>query len=373
MTTQEQLRVTVLYPANLASQRATPTRARINIQAVKQNVHLEVVEPTGNLDSPGTHPDEQNLENPNDITRVRGFLTYTRKALQRLEAFKPNVVHAITTVAALPAVLYKRRYPSIRLVFEMHGLSYFEQQELQLFKRLGLGLIDYWGARRADVIIAMSYTQRDLINRLFRTHPAKVQVLWGPVDLDVFYTKDPSPSPPFIVGYSGNDLFWQGLETVFDACRLLEPYEDIRFLLMGFPGERYAKLGLRNATFTGPLSREETPAYLNRCHVLLSPRIAHKATETQYPFKLSAYLATGRPVIATAVNDQPVVINQANCGVIVPPGNAEALAEAILGLYRMPESARLALGRNARSFAENNLSISHLTEALLRIYMGAAE
>lgn len=368
MSLQEKPRVVVIYPAELTSPRATPTRVRLNIEAVENSLNLEVIAQESKPNPPDACSFKQDKQHDRKSSMPSGFLGFTKTALRRLDEVKPDVIHAVTTVAVLPAVLYKRRHPSVRIVFEMHGLSYFEQRELQFLKRLVLGFIDFWGARRADAVIAMSYTQRELIRRLFRVNPAKIRVLWGPVDLNLFCSGDPPPSPPFIVGYCGNDLFWQGLETVYEACRLLEPYPDIRFLLMGFPGERYASLGLHNATFTGPLSREETPSYMNRCHVLLSPRIAHKATETQYPFKLSAYLATGRPVIVTSVNDQRTVVERADCGVITPPGDARALADAILHLYRMPERERLTLGRNARSFAENSFSIEHLGEALLNLY-----
>ncbi|RPF47030.1 glycosyltransferase involved in cell wall biosynthesis [Thermodesulfitimonas autotrophica] len=370
MTAREQLRVAVLYPANLASPRATPTRARINIQAIGQKVALHVIAEAGDSGSPASTTcsgDRGGDSKGREFSRL-GFFRYTRRALRQLEAIKPDVIHAITTVAALPAALYKRRHPSTRFIFEMHGLAYFEQQDLRIGKRLALGFLDYWGAKHADAIIAMSHTQRDLLQRIYRARPEKIHVLWGPVDLDLFSYKEPRPSPPFVVGYCGNDCFWQGLATIFEASRILEPHPEIHFLLMGFPKERYLGIGLPNVTFTGPISRAETPGYLSRCHVLLSPRIGHPATETQYPFKLSAYLAAGRPVVVTAVNDQPAVVRQADCGFIVPPGNARALAEAILDLYRMPESQRLFLGRNARLFAERHLSLGHLSDMLLQIY-----
>ncbi|MEW6183483.1 MAG: glycosyltransferase family 4 protein [Bacillota bacterium] len=361
------LKAVVIYPAELASPRATPTRVRLNIEAIEQNLKLEVIDRGGKNDTRDTWSLGEDKKKEQKGNAPSGFWGFTKTALRRLDEINPDAIHAVTTVAVLPAVLYKRRHPSVRVVFEMHGLSYYEQPELLLLKRLVLGFIDFWGARRADAVIAMSYTQRELIRKLYRVNPDKIRVLWGPVDLNLFYSGDPPPSRPFIIGYCGNDLFWQGLETVFEACRLLEAHPDIRFLLMGFPSERYASLGLHNATFIGPLTREETPSYMNRCHVLLSPRIAHKATETQYPFKLSAYLATGRPVIVTSVNDQPAVIEKAGCGMVIPPGDAGALANAILHLYRMTEAERLTLGRNARFFAENNFSVKHLGEELLNL------
>ena len=366
MAPEESLRVVFIFPANLGGARATPIRACVTIQAVRERFQTHALAlggdpawveilPVGQQRADGRPP------------RFR-LWRFTQEALPRLEALAPQVIHAITTVAAVPALLYKRRHPHTRLVFEMHGVTCLELREAWWHKRLFYGLLDYLGARQSDAIVAMSCTQRDFLRRWFHVEPEKIHVLWGPVDLELFRYQAPPPSPPFVVGYSGNDRFWQGFETILEACRLLQQYADIHFVLMGFPPERYLGLGLRNATFAGVLPREEVPAHLSRCHILLSPRAGGSVTETQCPFKLSAYLALGRPVIASAVSDQPMILNQADCGLVVPPGNAGALAEAILQLWRMPEIRRLELGYNARLFAERHLSLQHLADALSEIY-----
>jgi len=366
MALKKSLRVAFIFPANLGWATATSIRARVTIQAVRERFQTHVLALGGDpawVETLSVGHQRADRQPP----RFR-LWRFTQEALPRLEALAPQVIHAITTVAAVPALLYKRRHPHTRLVFEMHGVTFLELQEAWWHERLIYGLLDYLGARQSDAIVAMSYTQRDFLRRWFHVGPEKIHVLWGPVDLELFRYQDPPPSPPFIVGYSGNDRFWQGFETILETCRLLQQYVDIHFLLMGFPPERYLGLGLRNATFTGGLPREEVPAHLSRCHILLSPRAGGSVTETQYPFKLSAYLAVGRPVIASAVSDQPMILKQADCGLVVPPGNAYALAEAILQLWRMSEIRRLELGRNARLFAERHLSLEHLSDALSEIY-----
>ena len=117
--------------------------------------------------------------------------------------------------------------------------------------------------------------------------------------------------------------------------------------------------------------RDGVPGALARCHVLVSPRARFVVSDSQYPFKLSAYLAAGRPIVATAVSDQPRVIGEAGCGVIVPPGDPDALAEAVRRLVTLPAAERQELGRRARAFAEQRLSLDALADALLALYGGS--
>jgi len=77
------------------------------------------------------------------------------------------------------------------------------------------------------------------------------------------------------------------------------------------------------------------------------------------------YMGAGRAVVA-AVSEKSEAARQirlANCGIIVPPENPEALAEAVVSLRRDAELRRK-LGANARAFAE-----IHFTKAgVLRRY-----
>jgi len=360
-----------LYSSDLSADTATAIRARVTAEAVRRKMTAHVLAWGGDPSWVETlpfpvRPDVASGKRPITLRfRLRHF---TREALRRLEALKPRVIHATTPVAVAPAALYKLRHPSTRLVFEIHGIAFLETRELRLPARLTFGLLDFLGARCADAVIGMSYTQRELLRRWFRVRPEKVHVLWGPVDLAMFAYEDPQPAPPLLVGYSGNDRFWQGVHTILDAAQLLRGHDDIRFVLMGFPKERYLERNLPNVDFLGVPARDDVPKLLSRCHALLSPRVGGLVADSQYPFKLSAYLALGRPIIASIVSDQPLILKQADCGLVFPPENPQALADAVLQLREMPETRRLELGRNARGFAEQHLSLEHLTEALLRVY-----
>ena len=361
-------RVAFLYPDPENSGSST-IRARLTIQALQQVVQAHELAMVGTPDwvvSPSVEP---NIALEKDVGPMRlGLLHCSRRALKLLEEIKPQIIHSITTQAVAPALVFKRRHPETKVIFEMHALSYLELKNDLLRRRLTSGFLDYLGARRADSIVSMSHSQRELLHRWFRVRPEKVHVSWGPVDMELFHYQDPGPASPFLVGYSGGNSFWHGVETVIEAARILQHDEGVRFLIMGFPSEGYLGLGLKNITFMDTLPREEVPKHLARCHLLVAPHIGGRVTDSQYPFKLSAYLAVGRPIVASRANDQPLVLKQADCGLIVPPNDGRALAEAVLQVKSMKEEDRVKLGRSGRQFAERHLSLHKLADDMLAIY-----
>ena len=67
-------------------------------------------------------------------------------------------------------------------------------------------------------------------------------------------------------------------------------------------------------------------------------------------------LAAGRPVVATAVDGTPEIVVDGKTGILVPPGDAERLAEGICRLLREPE-LRQRLGRDGRQWV-----LAHFTQ-----------
>lgn len=80
-----------------------------------------------------------------------------------------------------------------------------------------------------------------------------------------------------------------------------------------------------------------------------------EATDLVLPSKLSGMLASGKAIIATCNKDSEIasVVNQ--CGIVVQPDDALALANAI-ELLLDNEQMRLNLGKAARIYCENNLA-----------------
>lgn len=298
-------------------------------------------------------------------------LTYTIKVLYQLIKERPLVIHSFTSIPIIAVLLYKTLFKrECKLIFEMHGVAKFECKNASLGWRLLNILFDKLALRYADKIISMSYSQKDFLINVYRVTDKKIEVLWGPVDFHLFPYREPNREERFIVGYSGNDSYYQGIDTIIKAAEILKDDNSIEFIIMGVEEEKYSNLRLRNVKFLGvaDFKKIKISEKLAECSVLLSPRISNKVTHLQYPYKLSFYLAVGRPVICTDVSDQALIIRQANCGVVVKPDAPQVLAKEILRFKTLDYKERRKMGENARKFAEGFLSVQRLGNKLEDIY-----
>lgn len=161
----------------------------------------------------------------------------------------------------------------------------------------------------------------------------------------------------FVVLHAGNLGMSQNLETVIEAAVQLRDRRDILLLFIG-GGNRQAALEaavaahrLDNVRFLPFQPRDQlrwTYASSDLCLVSLKPGLAGYIV----PSKLYPILAAGRPYVAAveAAGEVAELTARHGCGVVVPPGDAAALAGEIRRLSG--ERAQLdAMGRRARDAA----------------------
>ena len=92
--------------------------------------------------------------------------------------------------------------------------------------------------------------------------------------------------------------------------------------------------------------------------------IASLRTEAS-PIVLREAFASGRPVIATKVGDIPEIIQHRQNGLLTEPGDAKALADAILEFIRDPNLAAHC-ARNGLRYAKEHFSFDEMMKAKLR-------
>lgn len=150
--------------------------------------------------------------------------------------------------------------------------------------------------------------------------------------------------------YSGNIANKQGIEIIVDAARRLAHRDDLAFVVCG-EGPNRTRLQERAAGLTNISFHDLQPAarvgeLLALADVHLLPQIAG-AADLVLPSKLANMLFSGRPVVATALPGTGLHAEVDGCGLVTPPGDATAFAEAIATLLDNPAQAA-ELGRAAR-------------------------
>jgi len=363
------MRVALICPFNIDRVSGTPTRTRLNIKVISRFAEVSAYATGGFFSNTFVISDKPRLGR---IVPGMRLAKFSFGVLRNLFFLKPDAVHAVTTAAVLPAALYKLLHPRTRFIFEIHGLSFYEARNLSYILRLFFRVLDWIGTRLADALIVMSHTQQKFLCANFGVNPRKIFISWGPVDMSLYPYCDPPISPSFHVGYLGNDSFWQGLPLILEAAKILQSEKNIRFVLGGFDPKNYQNYGLVNTDFAGVVPRGEEPAFFSQCHVLLSTRIKGEVSDTQYPYKLSYYLAAGRPVIASDTSDQRLILEKAGCGLVFTDYTSQALVYAVRKIFRAAEFERLIMGKNAHKFAQENFSLEVFEKKIKEIYLSSA-
>lgn len=181
-----------------------------------------------------------------------------------------------------------------------------------------------------------------------------------PGDKDNDFRKSNNLQGKFIVLFAGVLGFAQDLDTVVDSGAFLKEHEDIVLLIVGegVEEERLKKkvkdLGLQNVQFHEFVSKEEYPNVVAASDACLAP-LQKSLKCPVVPSKILGYMSGGRPVITSLPldGDAPVVINSANCGICVEPGEPEKLAQAITELYG-DRSKCENFGENGRDYILEN-------------------
>ena len=85
---------------------------------------------------------------------------------------------------------------------------------------------------------------------------------------------------------------------------------------------------------------------------------------------MQAYMAAGRPILACLNGEGARIVEEAQAGISVPAEDAQALADAVLKLYRMPSEQRAVMGGNGRNYFKAHFEHDKLVEELMTLLRG---
>ena len=233
----------------------------------------------------------------------------------------------------------------------------------------------------AAAVVAVSDDVAAHVRRTVPRHP-NVHVVPNAVDPDRFRPgvepAVPRVSGAFTVGFVGTMKPWHGLPVLVEAFALLRARAPHARLLLVGDGTARADVesdllarGLTDATtITGAVAPAAVPAMLASMDVAVAP---YPALERFYfsPLKLYEYMAAGLAVVASRVGPIERVIRHGTDGLLVPPGDAAALAEALTRLATDPSLAA-GLGRAARERVAREHTWDSVARQILSLAASAA-
>ena len=303
--------------------------------------------------------------------RACNYLTYFFSAcLAGYRVHPPDIVVALTDPPIIGlAGLWTVRRARARFVFLCQDVFPEVARLLEDFQsgavNAALQRVSRFIIRRSDRIIALGETMRDRLIVTKGADPEKVSVIhnWSdcaaivPADKRNPFSLANGLAEPFVVMHSGNVGLSQNLDTLLDAVAALRGQPDIAVAIVGDGAKRAAlerrarAEGLANVRFLPYQPRGGLTQSFASADVFVVS-LTRGLAGYIVPSKLYGILAAGRPYVAAveAPSEVATITTTYDCGLLVTPGDPDALAAAILRLKGDPDLARR-LGVNARRAA----------------------
>jgi glycosyltransferase involved in cell wall biosynthesis len=288
------------------------------------------------------------------------LLAVTPKALAaawRLRRLGVEHVHAhfanqTADCAAIAAVV-----AGIPFSFTAHAYDVYSRAPRQRNETLG------WKLRHAARAFAVSDYGARLLRAAFGDGAAdRVCTAYVGIPTELFRAEPPvaGTASPIRLLAVARLCEKKGLDTLVDACArcrdrgvtvALDVFGDgpLRAALEA----RAAALGLADVVhFGGGVPQEEIARRMRACHAFVLPcRRDRDGDMDGIPTVFMEAMATGRPVVSTAISGIPELVRDGVTGLVVPPDDPAALADAIARLAADP-ALRARLGAAARALVE---------------------
>ena len=270
---------------------------------------------------------------------------YDRKSVDRirseLEKRRYDVIHLFNNKAVLHGLMASRGYPVKVVVYRGIVGNVSVLSPFSWLRYLN---------RRVDRIVCVAEAIRTyfLGLRLFawRVPPEKVVTIYKGHDL-TWYRDPPAdlgavgvPPGAFTVCCVANWRPRKGVEVLIAAFALLPSDAGIHLVLVG----DMANASLDQIIAAHPYRerihvlgmRKDAPAVTAACSVAVLPSLRREGL----PKTVIEAMAYGVPTIVTDVGGSPELVQNGISGIVIQPGDSQALAAAILTLWRRPELAR---------------------------------
>ncbi len=268
---------------------------------------------------------------------------------------------------------------SVPLVVRMHGDTYtfrkFSGEKPLLSHKLARG-IQRWCFHRADLLTSPSTFQAD---EIVRECGGSLEISVLPNPIDPYWIKQQEGQQLMrseghaVVLYSGRLEYRKGTLVLLRCIRrVLREMPDVEFWIAGGRHNSICEESLMQVIaeegigshlrLLGPIAWDELGRAYHRCDLFVMPSYY----ET---FSISCVeaMACGKAVVATRAAALPEVVDDNRTGILVQPGDPEALARGIIRLLRDPQ-LREEMGRKGRQKVLDAYDPQRLAAQTIRAY-----
>ncbi len=329
---------------------------------------------SGDVDLFVLHPHAQQVFAPElGITEVRVRpVDEKRFYLRELWRYSGRVAAALDTIDVDVVIsqgfcLWKdmERF-SGRSVVHPHGLEMFQGIT---WKDKLIGAPFRWAlryvVRRATVTISLGGKLTGMLQQLARGTRGRILVLPNAVNIPAEVPAYPSVAQPLTLLFVGRFAFNKGIDVLVSVAQRLVAEghgERSRFVLAGDGPER-ARMeaeGLpANVQLAGKVDDARLEQLYAECHALVLP--------TRFegmPTVVLEAMARSRPVLVSDVGASGELVSDAN-GYLLPPGDADALYEALLHFEGLPMEQRMRMGQEGARIARERFTWTAVGERFL--------
>ncbi len=301
---------------------------------------------------------------------------------ERFDLLQAHWVIPNAPVAVLVGLL--RRIP---VVISLHGSDVYLAERVR-----PVGWVAHWSFRRAAGVTASS---SDLLERAQRLgaplHPDQAVVIPYGVDPEVFNVLlRPRLELRQALGFRPDELillcvgrlvYKKGFEFALQALPAVRQlYPNARLVIAGsgdlrdYLEKEAARLGVSESVrFEGAVPHNRLPDYLSACDLFLLPSVVDDQGNVDgLPNTLLEALAAGKAVVASNLAGVPLAVTDNLNGLLVPPRDPTALAQAINRLLADP-AQRERLGQAGRRKIEEELNWSAIAAHYSRFFQQVAD
>jgi glycosyltransferase involved in cell wall biosynthesis len=293
---------------------------------------------------------------------------------------RPTVLYVRSHFAAFPTALWAR-IVGIPIVQEINGP--YETLFLAWPWTVRLKRFFTWVSRIqlcwADHVITVTQQLRDWVRE--EVGSAEVSVIPNGANTELFYPQakvTEELSEPYVV-FFGALAVWQGIPTLIDAFKHVSWPKEVALVILGDGVERTvverASIGNRRLVYMGTRPYSDVAGVVCGSIAGLSPQnnVGGRSRTGLSPLKVFETMACGVPIIVTDFPGMADMVREHECGLVIPPENPKALAQAVDYIYSHQEIAK-EMGEKGHKAVDRGHSWSHraveTSEVLLNVIEG---